>query len=239
MKIIDKNTDFYDYIQYIHPDDTFTFDRSDSFELTKDILCQHIYLWRRAYLHKQAEDFACKFLLLQVGSTFWLFLMKISATDDMGKVKDYEIELLRSWKNYSKPRKLILLSVVEFGYAIANQINSDKFSQYYDDFSRDKIIDKTDVLVQAIDSDDYKVLRTIGKNTSYCGNTPVERHIPLLKSCGIGPCINPQEIYDAFDEYFSMEKMASERIDAEGTTNNDKIVNHGFDTKTSFRGKVK
>lgn len=238
MKIIDKNTDFYDYVQYIHPDDTFTFDRSDSFEVTKDILCRYIYLWRRVYVRKGAGSFACKFLLLQVGSTFWLFLMKISATDDMGIVKDYEIELLKSWKNYSKPRKLILLSVIEFHYMITYQLRSDKFSEYYDDFSRDKVIDKTDVLVQAVDSNDYKLIHNIDKHTIYCGKTSVEKHIPLLKSCGIGACIDPQEIYDAFDEYFSMEKTASERIDAEGTTNNDKIVNHGFDTKTSFRGKV-
>ena len=43
MRIIDKNTDFYDYWQNVYKDDTFTFDRRDSFLLTKEILCSNLY----------------------------------------------------------------------------------------------------------------------------------------------------------------------------------------------------
>ena len=61
--------------------------------------------------------------------------------------------------------------------------------------------------------------------------------IPLLKACGIANLIDADTMYYAIDEYFSLMKTASETTTAEGTTNKDKIVNHGFDTKTSFRGK--
>ena len=39
MRIIDKNTDFYDYYQNIYPDDSLIFDRTDSFLLSKEDLC--------------------------------------------------------------------------------------------------------------------------------------------------------------------------------------------------------
>ena len=42
MRIIDKNTDFYDFLQNMYPDNSLTFDRTDSFVLTKDILCKHL-----------------------------------------------------------------------------------------------------------------------------------------------------------------------------------------------------
>lgn len=60
LRIIDKNTDFYDYIQGIYRDDTVVFDRTDSFILSKDMVCSK--------LHRAPE-----FLLLQVCNTFWLF----------------------------------------------------------------------------------------------------------------------------------------------------------------------
>ncbi len=50
-------------------------------------------------------------------------------------------------------------------------------------------------------------------------------------------CINPLDIYLAFDEYFSLEKQAQERTESVGITDKERIENHGFDVKTSFRGK--
>lgn len=44
MRIIDKNTDFYDYIQYMWGyDDSSYFDRTDSFLLTKEEFCEHLH----------------------------------------------------------------------------------------------------------------------------------------------------------------------------------------------------
>ena len=70
------------------------------------------------------------------------------------------------------------------------------------------------------------------------GNEWVEKHIPLLKSCGLASRINPLDIYLAFEEYFSQEKTASERSESVGLTDKERIENHGYDVKTSFRGKT-
>ena len=62
---------------------------------------------------------------------------------------------------------------------------------------------------------------------------------PILTACGIKDLITPEDIFMAIEEHFSLLKTESERIDPIGATNNDKIEMHGFDTKTSFRGKQK
>lgn len=240
MKIIDKNSDFYDYVQYINPDDTFTFDRSDSYELTKDILCEHIWLHGRYQFGNKPREktIPYKFLLMQIGSTFWLFLLCITKVNDVRtRAADYNIELLKSWKNYDKPRQLIKLSLISFSWKFHIE---EKLGWFFGDYKYEAIIKSLDTLIKAIDTNDYAVDQVIDSHTIYIGMNPPrteERHIPLLKSCGIAAVVNPEDIYNAFDEYFSLEKTASERIDAEGTTNNDKIINHGFDTKISFRGR--
>jgi hypothetical protein len=45
------------------------------------------------------------------------------------------------------------------------------------------------------------------------------------------------DVFCSIEEHFSREKTAAERTEPLGATNNDKIIMHGFDTKTSFRGK--
>lgn len=241
MRIIDKNTDYYDYLQFINPDDTFTFDRTDSYELTKEILCSHIWLHSRYEYGNKAREktIPYKFLLMQIGSTFWLFLLGITKVNDIRtRAADYNIELLKSWKNYDKPRQLIKLSIIDFGWKYHI---SEKYGWFFGDYNKEDIIKFLDTLIKGIDIDDFETIEAIDKHTIYVGhscNKAEEKHIPLLKSSGIATCVPPEDIYNAFDEYFSLEKTASESTVAEGTTNNDKIVNHGFDTKTSFRGKI-
>ena len=58
---------------------------------------------------------------------------------------------------------------------------------------------------------------------------------PLLKASGLGHIIDPQEMFCAVEEYFSIEKTKSETTEPKGATNDDKIEMHGVDTKTSFR----
>ena len=53
MRIIDKNTDFYDYCQNMCRDNSLTFDRTDSFILSKDDLCGNLYVNK----YTKEEDF--------------------------------------------------------------------------------------------------------------------------------------------------------------------------------------
>ena len=86
------------------------------------------------------------------------------------------------------------------------------------------------------------------RNSSYLGKVTYstskgiswvrkEYTIPLLSACGIANIVSPIDMFSAIEEYFSIEKTKAERTEPLGATNNDKIVMHGFDTKTSFRGK--
>ena len=59
--------------------------------------------------------------------------------------------------------------------------------------------------------------------------------MPGFKACGIADLVDPVSVFCAIEEHFSMEKTASETTEAKGTTNEDKVIMHGFDVKTSFR----
>jgi hypothetical protein len=57
----------------------------------------------------------------------------------------------------------------------------------------------------------------------------------IINETGLASVIDPKEIYLALDEYFSSLITDREKRESVGITNNEKIVNHGFDKKTSFR----
>ena len=241
MRIIDKNTDFYDFWQNIYRDDSVTFDRTDSFVLTKELMCEHLQGLRNRF-HTWAE-YPQDFILLQVCHTFWLFLFEVTKETEYGRPTDYTVELITTWKNYKKPRCLIKLDVVGFGHSIERFLAKAWNSRKYD---RDKVFAKADMLAKAIDNNDYHIEESIDRHTIFKGGaglfndrTKIEKHIPLLKACGIANCVNSLDVFLAFEEYFSLEKTSTERTSSVGLTDVEKIGNHGFDTKTSFRGKRK
>lgn len=222
MRIISKYTDFYDSCQYIYPDDTFTFDRTNAVLLDKHDVCLKLpesYAYNRYCKHKHVYGF----ILLQIGATFWLLASEYTKFDFC--VTDYELHYLTSWKNYDLPRELIKISVISFPWGINNQICGSFRGDFYD---LQVVQGKLDILIQAINTKDYEVRSVINKSSGAL-------HIPILCKLGFQTCLNPMEVYQAFDEYFSLEKTASEKIEADGTTDKDRILNHGFDDKVSFR----
>ena len=227
MRIIDKNKDFYDFYQDVYKDDTLTFDRRDSFILTKELMCEYLqplYWSRGRYAKKYFKDepiYGYNYLLLQICYTYWLFTIEIIKIGDYDRVKDYKIKLLTTWENLNKPRKLFNLELIDFHYSYHMTKKQTK------DFIRD------------VDTNNYKIKREINEYTLRKGQEKIKKHIPLLKACGIANCVDALKIYLTFEEYFSLEKTASERRDPLNTTDIDKIESHGFDKKTSFRGKNK
>ena len=232
MKIIDKNTDFYDYLQNIYRDDNLTLDRTDSFLLTKDdFRCGLLH--RSYYREIDEKNPVYRFVLLQIGYTYWLFCAEITKIDIGNKVKEYSIDLLSTWKNYNKSRCLIRLENIEFPLKILYGKNALKLSKEY-------LTKRTTVLVQAVNMGEYKI------EHDYCFHhtsrfvksklVTEEKHFPLLKACGLSNLLDPLEVYLAFEEYLSAEKTSSERTTSVGLTDKEKIENHGFDLKTSFRG---
>ena len=98
MRIIDKNKDFYDYLQGIYPDRLLVFDRTGSFVLTKQALC--------GCVPKRVRWPGC-FALLQVCNTFWLYYARLVQKSDVSVLEqpEYNFELVTSWKNYNKQRQ--------------------------------------------------------------------------------------------------------------------------------------
>lgn len=236
MRIIDKNTDFYDYLQNVYRDNTVTFDRTDSFVLTKEILLKHLPytrtppLWVRGF--RRAFDFA----LLQVCNTFWLFLIDAFDEDETGHPQDCKIELLATWQNYGKQRKLIRLDIIDFSWKVSERFKIRQRLTWQDD--KDAILENVGVLTNAIDMNEYKVIRSIDSHTVYYGNgLKEEKHIPILKASGMAAFIDPLDIFITIEQYFSLERLDAERTESVGITDVEKAENHGFDKKSSFRGK--
>lgn len=236
MRIIDKNTDFYDYLQNIYRDATVTFDRTDSFLLTKDMVKNELRLSSSFHIPKYM------FALLQVCNTFWLLLIRIdTGKDECGceVVSDYEFDLLHTWKNYDKKRCLISFCVIEFDFVIKKRFYDRPYSFRKRDMSEDSIIENIPVIIDAIKANDFIERRHLDiKEVSFGDGHREHRHIPILKASGVANVVDPLDIYISFEEYFSLEKQSQERTESVGITDREKIENHGFDTKVSFRGKA-
>lgn len=65
----------------------------------------------------------------------------------------------------------------------------------------------------------------------------VTRSIPLFISSGFANKIDPLTIYTSLEEYFTSSIQDMERTESIGLTDREKVENHGFDPKISFRGK--
>lgn len=216
MRILDKNTDYYDYLQNVNIDDTFTFDRRSSFDLTKADICCQLKPYFRSFLDTTPGS---HLLLLQVCNTFWLIVLQGKNKQD-NIYTDYDILTVESWKDYTKERKLLCLQVISI-----NTFNyfSKKRSESLDQFVKDRC--------QRIRTNDYNVEYTFD-----CADvTKPKPQYPRLQKLGIPAYIPAPDIYYSIEEYFSAEKTASEKDSSEPITDVEKAINHGFDKKSSFR----
>lgn len=229
MRILDKNTDFYDYLQNVYIDKSVTFDRTDSYLLTKDMLCRKL---------SDRED-EPDFVLLQVCNTFWLFYLEVTEREyGWGRAKKYSVHLLYHWRNYAKKRELIKLDVIEFDYAVFSRLIRYDKKLRRNKCEKDKILQSAGTLSREIDTGNYEVDWEANKDVVWKGYVRcVETRTPLLKACGLAEFIDPLDIYLAIEEYFSLEKQSAERTESVGLTDRDRIESHGFDIKSSFRGK--
>ena len=227
MRIIDKQHDFYDYLQ--DPTDRIVFDRRGSFLLTKEGVCEGIR-FQRYYSGSRY-----RFVLLQCGVSYWLFLITITIVDcDLSPI-DYDFELLANWKNYDGSNELIKLSVISF--------NIFMWDYRIQDIDLEKVKTRVSSLKVAVNQGNYRVEYNLGRHTKitdHRGSYIEEiQDLPILKACGIAELVDPVSVFCAIEEHFSMEKTASETTEAIGITDNDKVIMHGFDAKTSFRKYVK
>jgi len=202
MRILDKNKDFYDYLQDYESD--IVFDRRGSHILTNEEL-NFFPLYNRY----KVDDV---YLLLQIGYTNWLIVEKpikiIKDANGYNIVKDFSIELIETWKDYNKS--------VDFNFGeIKNRytieyLTSKKFNQ--------------DLALM----DDIKL-----GNFEYKNNLAEKSPIVLSKT-KLPSILKAQDVYLAIEEWLSHKK---DDVAHDSMTDKEKIVSHGFDTKSSFRGK--
>ena len=221
MRILDKYYDFYDcYQDYT---DDMVFDRRGSFLLTKDAICSQLYN-KRGYWGKVRDN---HLILIQCGGTFWLELLTVTAMGSLNPT-DFKVELIDCWRNYNKPNKLLIIEEIEMYDA--------PLEDFGNEFNYDVIIKNTEIIKKNIDTCNYRG-HIISENWIWVNGERVELRKPILKASGLISVIDPFEFFIAIEEYFSIEKTNAETTEPKGATNDDKIIMHGFDTKTSFRGK--
>ena len=122
----------------------------------------------------------------------------------------YSLELLDSWKQYDVANVDTATGACIF-----------ELKRYY------KADSSTEKIKAAVKNGDYYRYPLGGyKNQNM-----------IFADLGFAALVNPFEVFSAIEEYFSLKRQATERTEPLGVTNDDKIVMHGFDTKTSFRGK--
>lgn len=120
MRIIDKNYDYYDYLQSYN--DTLVFDRRNSFILTKEDICNALNYTRFRY----------KYLLLQCGATYWVFGIDITEVDNFKRPTNFTIKLIDSWKDYKKPRVTVSVKVFSFwDYNYSRWILKESYLDYF------------------------------------------------------------------------------------------------------------
>ena len=240
MRIIDKNTDYYDYLQ--DREDTLVFDRRGSVLVNKTDIYDVIS-------HRDNDLYT--FMLLQCGASYWLFIAnatKYSKVNGITKVTECDIELIASWKDYTKEYQLLEFEAISIHSLWQYSLTDYNWRKSERKLIMSKVHTHAEDLKNAIIHKDYEPIyffnkkiafREFDKKTGKINWGVNTTFYPLLKACGISTLIDAETMYHAIDEYFSLMKTAAESTVAEGTTNNDKIKNHGFDTKTSFRGKTK
>lgn len=238
MRIIDNKKDFYDYLQGIYRDDTIVFDRRNSYMLKKEDFAKQ-FVKRKAKDHYSmkykkfiTENPDYNLVLLQVCNTFWLILVNCTEYFGMAYLDyctNYKLTLLSSWKDYDRERKLIDINIVRHWFKEETLDDLDYIYSHQDEFQH---------IYPDGNSYGERCITYAGYSGEIDKENPENNPIPLLRETGIGSIMDPLDVYLAFEEYFSLEKTKNERTESVNLTNNEKVENHGFNLKNSFRGKV-
>ena len=210
MQILDKNKDFYDFYQNIYIDKTYTFDRRKSVYFHKEE-------WNDIFFNSERDYI---YYVLQVGYSRYLY--KITYIDVSkatvyvpSHLDNYKVELVKYWKNYD--------NLVDFEFGIEEDLESYGYKNYHPAYEK-----------QNIDS----LYNTELKKTYLYSSRLKDKSYPILYESGIASCTDSHQLYMDIEEWLSAQKERELRTESKDITDKQKIVNHGFDTRESFR-KVK
>lgn|SRR5574344_78507 len=229
MKILDKYKDYYDFLSHtIDSDDTIFFDRRgstlfypisiniDDSMTEKDII--------KFATYDMSFDRKC-ILGLYSGYSLFLFEVKTLPSEDENdphrfqlensdRYMTYSISYIGSRKNYERD---IHEPILEF-YSLTD--NSPFNVRYKKGYKSPNFV--TSNLKNA------KVRRIWDTYETK------EYSVPILKDTFIAKFIHPEDIYYSIEEFISSKKNDID-TESKGLTDKEKVINHGFDTKSSFR----
>ena len=210
MQILDKNKDFYDFYQNIYIDKTYTFDRRKSVYFHKEDWNEIFYNNERNYIY----------YVLQIGYSRYLY--KITYIDVSkatvlvpSHLDNYKVELVKYWKNYD--------NLVDFEFGIEEDLESYGYKNHHPAYEK-----------QNIDS----LYNTKLKKSYLYYSRLKDKSYPILCESGIASCTDSHQLYMDIEEWLSAQKEKELRTESKDITDKQKIVNHGFDTRESFR-KIK
>lgn len=157
------------------------------------------------------------YYVLQVGYSRYLYKITYLgvSTGWIIRLDNYKVELVKYWKNYD--------NLVDFEFGIAEELENYGYKNYHPSYEK-----------QSIDS----LYNTNLKKAYLYTSRLKDRSYPILCESGIASCTDSHQLYMDIEEWLSAQKERELRTESKDITDKQKIINHGFDTRESFR-KIK
>lgn len=154
------------------------------------------------------------YYVLQVGYSRYLYKITYLgvSTGWIMHLDNYKVELVKYWKNYD--------NLVDFEFGIAEELESYGYKNYHLSYEK-----------QSIDS----LYNTNLKKAYLYASRLKGKSYPILCESGIASCTDSRQLYMDIEEWLSAQKERELRTESKDITDKQKIVNHGFDTRESFR----
>ena len=214
MRIIDKYKDYYDFFGHKSEDKTLVYDRRGSTLLNKETVLFHIYRYSR--------DNSLTFGLQAGFKLFILEAIHLQADYDPKTRKlQYvagDLQLVDSIDNFNWAGQPLQFVDLKLPYALFN----NRWYTYRSAWDRSY-------------QNQLKTVPVMRQKDNGLPDEPLADK-PLLRDTGIPALIPPFEIYKNLEMYISSLKT-EKTVDI--ATNDEKIINHGFDMKSSFRHPIK
>ena len=199
----------------------------DFYDFYQNIYIDKTYTFDRrksVYFHKEdwndiffnsERDYI--YYVLQVGYSRYLYKITYLgiSTGWIIHLDNYKVELVKYWKNYD--------NLVDFEFGIAEKLESYGYKNYHPSYEK-----------QSIDS----LYNTELKKAYLYASRLKDRSYPILYESGIASCTDSHQLYMDIEEWLSAQKERELRTESKDITDKQKIVNHGFDARESFR-KIK
>ena len=214
MRIIDKYKDYYDFFGHKSEDKTLVYDRRGSTPLNKETVLFHIYHY--------SPDKRLTFGLQAGFKLFILEALHLQADYDPKTRKLQhvagDLQLVDSIDNFNWAGQPLQFVDLKLPYALFK----NRWYTYRSAWDRSY-------------QNQLKTVPVMRQKDNGLPDEPLADK-PLLRDTGIPALIPPFEIYKNLEMYISSLKT-EKTVDI--ATNDEKIINHGFDMKSSFRHPIK